>query len=585
MSRKDMNPQHDLVSKLSASQHPYRKTRREHSGNTAREPKKEPKENIEDVENIEQSPRNERPSRSRSKRSSERNIEAAAPPLESYESLRFTADVVPEPEYFHERFQQENATPTIRLETPSRSPSGRSRSLGHSSRREKLAAKFPSPQRQSPFRQQASINNDSEMNLEFQERDEKVNTRHDSITPIIETRQSNKQWNQKSDDNLRSISISSETIANRESYSEDNVSGDYTSKESYESSSRMSPMTASNRESSELSYKTGSYRQVSPISCRLRSERFENEESEMNLVISQKKSGNDERRLYVPEESSQMLVPDPRDYEQGSSGKSVDVYMNQTNNNLKSGINRHSYESLPFIAATSSNCLRKDRHDVLPLPIEIPDSVSDVEAFRRYLSVRRGAITPDRQNTPFEKRNKSCPSYESVGRRPRRPSVGLSSPQLNQDANRRTASLSHAIMTLALLSASICQLRFLTVYSPAHSYPFLNYFLIFTSIILEVAAGIGYVIVARCSFDDAQSEAIHNYLIFALFIVAISNVVLAAFAFDDHICGDGKRTSGRIPANIQSQEQQINQRDSSAAINAVNAAAANVVELNYIPSE
>lgn len=64
--------------------------------------------------------------------------------------------------------------------------------------------------------------------------------------------------------------------------------------------------------------------------------------------------------------------------------------------------------------------------------------------------------------------------------------------------------------------------------------------------------------IARCSYDDAQSDVIHNYLIFALFVVAVSNVILAAFAFDDHICGEIKKTAeGRT--SVVSQEQQINQ--------------------------
>lgn len=35
----------------------------------------------------------------------------------------------------------------------------------------------------------------------------------------------------------------------------------------------------------------------------------------------------------------------------------------------------------------------------MPLPIEIPDTVADVDAFRRYLSVRRGAVGPHRHST------------------------------------------------------------------------------------------------------------------------------------------------------------------------------------------
>jgi len=67
--------------------------------------------------------------------------------------------------------------------------------------------------------------------------------------------------------------------------------------------------------------------------------------------------------------------------------------------------------------------------------------------------------------------------------------------------------------------------------------------------------------VARCNFDDAQSEAIHNYLIFALFIVTISNIILAAFSFDEHICEGIKKAN----PYIESQAQQINQLDYSVS--------------------
>lgn len=78
----------------------------------------------------------------------------------------------------------------------------------------------------------------------------------------------------------------------------------------------------------------------------------------------------------------------------------------------------------------------------------------------------------------------------------------------------------------------------------------------------QVAAGIGYVLISRCSYDEVQSEAIHNYLIFALFIVAISNVVLAAFAFDDHLCEEIQSMNSRTPipqTQPTSQDQQFNQ--------------------------
>lgn len=66
------------------------------------------------------------------------------------------------------------------------------------------------------------------------------------------------------------------------------------------------------------------------------------------------------------------------------------------------------------------------------------------------------------------------------------PCVQCCPENLNQNYQRRSASLSHAIMTLALLSASAAQLRFVVAYSHAHAYPTLNYFLICSCIIIEV---------------------------------------------------------------------------------------------------
>ena len=72
--------------------------------------------------------------------------------------------------------------------------------------------------------------------------------------------------------------------------------------------------------------------------------------------------------------------------------------------------------------------------------------------------------------------------------RPGRTATNLNA-QLTQGmaVHRRTVALSHAIMTLALLSASSSQLRFVVAYGNAHSYPALNYFLICASILIEVS--------------------------------------------------------------------------------------------------
>lgn len=78
--------------------------------------------------------------------------------------------------------------------------------------------------------------------------------------------------------------------------------------------------------------------------------------------------------------------------------------MARANNNqvlMNNGLPRvHSFESGTGLGLLSkSSC----SNDVFPLPIEVPEDVADVEAFRRYLSVRRGAIKAQRQcTTSFE---------------------------------------------------------------------------------------------------------------------------------------------------------------------------------------
>jgi len=54
---------------------------------------------------------------------------------------------------------------------------------------------------------------------------------------------------------------------------------------------------------------------------------------------------------------------------------------------------------------------------------------------------------------------------------------------------------------------------------------------------LQLVVGLGYVILSRfTSLSEQRVDSIHNYLISGLFVVAVANVIIAAFAFDDHVC-------------------------------------------------
>ncbi|CAG7727999.1 unnamed protein product [Allacma fusca] len=227
--------------------------------------------------------------------------------------------------------------------------------------------------------------------------------------------------------------------------------------------------------------------------------------------------------------------------------------------------------------------------DVVPLPIEIPDNVTDADAFRRYLSrstVESLGGRPSNQYPVGARRSPSqmipasfVSSSASLSPiRPPPPDLGQNSitlPEPNPSNNpavapcgcishanavglghKRTASLSHAIMTLALLSASAAQLRFVVAYSHAHAYPTLNYFLICSCIIIEVLVGIGFVVLARFDFSEAFQDKLHSYLIFGLFVITVANVIVAAFALDDHICEVLMKrsiTEGTLPNSMQQQ--------------------------------
>lgn len=65
--------------------------------------------------------------------------------------------------------------------------------------------------------------------------------------------------------------------------------------------------------------------------------------------------------------------------------------------------------------------------------------------------------------------------------------VRYSNKGVTAEQSKRTMSLSYAIMTLALLSASASQLRYFVAYSQAHSYPIMNYFLICSCLFIEVS--------------------------------------------------------------------------------------------------
>lgn len=58
----------------------------------------------------------------------------------------------------------------------------------------------------------------------------------------------------------------------------------------------------------------------------------------------------------------------------------------------------------------------------------------------------------------------------------------------------------------------------------------------FLFFLFQIVVGVGYVILSRFNFKEGTVELVQSYLIAGLFFVAIANVIIAAFAFDDHVC-------------------------------------------------
>ena len=71
---------------------------------------------------------------------------------------------------------------------------------------------------------------------------------------------------------------------------------------------------------------------------------------------------------------------------------------------------------------------------------------------------------------------------------------------------------------------------------------------------MQVLVGIGFVVLARFEFSEVFQDKLHSYLIFGLFVVTVANVIVAAFALDDHICEVlVKKAINSVPPPAQSQ--------------------------------
>ncbi|XP_071449625.1 ninjurin-A-like [Hetaerina americana] len=106
---------------------------------------------------------------------------------------------------------------------------------------------------------------------------------------------------------------------------------------------------------------------------------------------------------------------------------------------------------------------------------------------------------------------------------------------INVYAHKKT--LAQGMMDLALLSANANQLRYVLDTGPNHPYYYVGLVLISTSILLQVAVGIGLILNSRYNIrhirDISTANKINNFTVLGIFLVTMMNVFISAFGVGD----------------------------------------------------
>ena len=88
-------------------------------------------------------------------------------------------------------------------------------------------------------------------------------------------------------------------------------------------------------------------------------------------------------------------------------------------------------------------------------------------------------------------------------------------------------------MDLALLSANANQLRYVLETNHNHPYFYCSLVLISTSLILQIAVGMGLILNSRYNVkrevDIFKADRVNNWTVIAIFIITVVNVLISAF--------------------------------------------------------
>lgn len=115
------------------------------------------------------------------------------------------------------------------------------------------------------------------------------------------------------------------------------------------------------------------------------------------------------------------------------------------------------------------------------------------------------------------------------------PTVPRKGVDINVYQHKKT--LAQGMMDLALLSANANQLRYVLESGGDHPYYYPSLVMISTSLILQIAVGIGLIINGRYNIKQEgevwKADRINNFTVIGIFLITIINVFISAFGVAD----------------------------------------------------
>lgn len=137
---------------------------------------------------------------------------------------------------------------------------------------------------------------------------------------------------------------------------------------------------------------------------------------------------------------------------------------------------------------------------------------------------RRPGERPHTPSHPFP----TYPGRDEPGLSPLDPRRGV---DINVYQHKKT--LAQGMMDLALLSANANQLRYVLESGGNHPYYYPSLVMITTSLILQIAVGIGLILNGRYNIMEVghvwKANRINNFTVIGIFVITIINVFISAF--------------------------------------------------------